>query len=375
MLTALRTLVSGPRSRTRDGALDLDLSYITPTLIATSFPASGPEAFWRNSLADLAVYLHRKHVDRFLVFNLSERHYDGAPLAHRVVELGFPDHHAPPLAVCWTLCLTMHSWLAADPLAVACVHCLAGKGRTGVLISCYLLFSGALFAAPAPGVPTFLLPPPAALAQQALALFAEKRGDSITYASQQRTVRYFARVIHAAIVAENGRLAVGGGGGGGGGGGSSPTPPLPAWELAPEAPLPAASGSSATAKPVHQPPVPVFWDAVLRVRALRNLPLPRVVALRVKRLVFSGLLRRETTAEAHEQQAFVPPRVRITTAPYQGGLTRTLYDSSVEAESVAEGKGGGGRGRMERSQLLWWMGSRWLFYTTLYACCLRAIFC
>jgi hypothetical protein len=42
------------------------------------------------------------------------------------------------------ICKTMDGWLSASPSHVAVVNCLAGKGRTGVIISCYMLFSGFL---------------------------------------------------------------------------------------------------------------------------------------------------------------------------------------------------------------------------------------
>ena len=59
----LRSLVSGSRSRVVDNelGLDLDLSYITPNIIATSFPATGAESFWRNSLHELSVFLETRH--------------------------------------------------------------------------------------------------------------------------------------------------------------------------------------------------------------------------------------------------------------------------------------------------------------------------
>jgi hypothetical protein len=191
----LRSLVSGSRSRTRELGVDLDLTYITPQLIAMSFPALGMEAFYRNRMQDVAHFLNTKHTDKYLVFNLSEREYPTSFFAERCMSLGFPDHHSAPVEVAWHLVLSMHSWLSQDPSHVAVVHCLAGKGRTGVIIACYMLFSGFFFslkaeAAEAAAASHFTLPSPEALADTALRWFASKRGGGCTYPSQIRTVGY-----------------------------------------------------------------------------------------------------------------------------------------------------------------------------------------
>lgn len=183
--TLIKTAVSGRRNRYRDGEFDLDLTYITPRLIAMGYPATALEGVIRNNIQDVSKYLNKGHKDCYMIFNLSERHYDNSLFCHRVVELGFPDHHSPPVEVAWTLCLTMDAWLqasaehvAAVRLLVGClpgylglpatihpepkrstchrsrshphsqVHCLAGKGRTGVICACYMLFSGYFFQKP-----------------------------------------------------------------------------------------------------------------------------------------------------------------------------------------------------------------------------------
>ena len=50
----------------------------------------------------------------------------------------FDDHNPCALAVIEKFCTSVDTYLALHPDNVIAVHCKAGKGRTGTMISCYL---------------------------------------------------------------------------------------------------------------------------------------------------------------------------------------------------------------------------------------------
>lgn len=178
----VREWVSSGRSRLKTSNFNLDLSYITPRLIAMSYPAAGVEGQFRNHIDTVTAFLNERYYTeqhaQYMVYNLSGRAYNYQKFHNQVFDFPFPDHFPPTLTQLFKLCVTLHSWLNADPSHVAVVHCLAGKGRTGTVLAAYMLFAGLH-----------------QTAAEALQAFATARNTGVTMPSQRRYVQYFADAL------------------------------------------------------------------------------------------------------------------------------------------------------------------------------------
>jgi hypothetical protein len=139
----MRKLVSGPR------AADLDMSYITPRILAMALPSTGIDGALRNSRQQVLNYLHQYHSDRYLVFNLCHEQryqYDRSVFSHKgapegAITIPIQDHGVPSLYEIADFCQQALNWLNHDPDNIIVVHCLTGKGRTGLMIACLLIAS------------------------------------------------------------------------------------------------------------------------------------------------------------------------------------------------------------------------------------------
>uniref|UniRef100_A0A672JYB7 Tensin 3 n=1 Tax=Sinocyclocheilus grahami TaxID=75366 RepID=A0A672JYB7_SINGR len=120
---------------------ELDLTYVTERIIAVSFPQDCFEETYLRNLRDVTRMLKSKHSDNYLVINLSERKQELTKMNHKTLDTGWPDFHAPPLDKICSICKAIEDWLNADPLHVVVIHCRGGKGRIGVVISCFVHFT------------------------------------------------------------------------------------------------------------------------------------------------------------------------------------------------------------------------------------------
>lgn len=146
------------------------------------FPASGVESLYRNPKSEVIRFLEYKHKNHYKLWNLcAEKTYETADFHNRVERMPFYDHQAPPIDIMRKFCISVDEWLKQDPSNVAVVHCKAGKGRTGVMICCYMVYCG-LYSNPAEAL-------------QAYAVARTRNVKGVTIPSQIRYVHYFHRVL------------------------------------------------------------------------------------------------------------------------------------------------------------------------------------
>ena len=59
-----------------------------------------------------------------------------------MIDYKWQDHHAPCIDVLFAACDDMFKFIKEDERNIVVVHCKAGKGRTGTIIACLLMYSG-----------------------------------------------------------------------------------------------------------------------------------------------------------------------------------------------------------------------------------------
>lgn len=97
----------------------------------------------------------------------------------------FDDHNAPPFEMILQFCRDVEQWLQQDEKNIAVIHCKAGKGRTGLMISAWMVYSREW--------PT---------AKDALTFYAAMRTynqKGVTIPSQIRYVHYFEESLRTPV--------------------------------------------------------------------------------------------------------------------------------------------------------------------------------
>ncbi|KAK7340597.1 hypothetical protein VNO77_21304 [Canavalia gladiata] len=189
----IRNLVSKQRRRMLIAGYDLDMTYITDRVLAMSFPAERMRAMYRNPLWQVKSVLDMRHEEHYKIYNLCiEESYDPAHFYGRVEAYPFDDNHVPSLEMIKAFCESVDSWLSCDPKNIAVIHCMAGKGRTGLMVCAYLIYCGMS-------------------ADEALQLYADRRttnNEGVSIPSQRRYVAYWESLLAIPRRTENGPVIV-----------------------------------------------------------------------------------------------------------------------------------------------------------------------
>jgi len=167
--------------RYQEDGFDLDLTYITDRIIAMGFPSSKGEAMFRNPLTEVAKFFEKRHAYHYKLYNLcAEKRYDPSRF-NIVAEYPFSARNTPPIKLIQECLTDVENFLAEDPRNTVGINCKAGKGRTGLIICCYLLHSGIC-----------------ASTDEALEYYGRRRtkdGKGVTIASQIRYIRYYEVIL------------------------------------------------------------------------------------------------------------------------------------------------------------------------------------
>ncbi|KAG2392574.1 hypothetical protein C9374_011299 [Naegleria lovaniensis] len=181
-MNKLRSVVSKKKQRYQKEGFDLDLTYISDRVISMGFPSTGAESLYRNPLEEVQSFFQSKHDDHYKIYNLcAEKNYDPSVFSNRVARFPFEDHNAPHFSLVLDFCEDASRYLMEDKRNTCAVHCKAGKGRTGTMVSALMLYLNA-----------------ASSASEATELFGRIRcNDSkgVTIPSQRRYVTYFEECV------------------------------------------------------------------------------------------------------------------------------------------------------------------------------------
>jgi phosphatidylinositol-3,4,5-trisphosphate 3-phosphatase/dual-specificity protein phosphatase PTEN len=127
-LRVLAQIVSKKKVRYQQDGFDLDLTYITPRIIALGAPCEGGEGMYRNPISEVQRFLALKHRDRFRIYDLRAEKgasYDASRFGgtEHAAAFRFFDHNPAPISLICRAVEDMMEWLNRHPENVVAVHC------------------------------------------------------------------------------------------------------------------------------------------------------------------------------------------------------------------------------------------------------------
>jgi len=130
------------KRRFQEDGFDLDLAYVTDTLIGMSVPAVGKTSLYRNPIDEVARFFRARHPNGYMIYNCTtECAYPAEPFGGCVSRVPIEDHHVPTLSTIIAFCRDLEERHTANPDITFAVHCRGGKGRTGLMVCSWLLWT------------------------------------------------------------------------------------------------------------------------------------------------------------------------------------------------------------------------------------------
>ena len=177
----VKALVSKKKNRFCYDGFDLDLTYITTRIIAMGFPSTSIEGLYRNPMEEVQRFFNERHPNHYKIYNLCEEKTYPPDTFPKQGYFPFKDHEAPPLNLMRPFCEDAKNYLDEDEQNVIAVHCKAGKGRTGTLICCLLMYMNVFKTSDE--------------CLQYYGMMRVENGKGVTIPSQIRYVSYFERIL------------------------------------------------------------------------------------------------------------------------------------------------------------------------------------
>eukprot|EP01102_Stenamoeba_stenopodia_P002524 TRINITY_DN12360_c0_g1_i1.p1 TRINITY_DN12360_c0_g1~~TRINITY_DN12360_c0_g1_i1.p1 ORF type:complete len:498 (+),score=102.62 TRINITY_DN12360_c0_g1_i1:32-1495(+) len=180
---AVREIVTSNKQRYVDDEFNLDLAYVTSRVIVMSKPAISLETLFRNNLEEVARFFNTKHPNHYKIVNCcAEYEYPSDKFHGNVWRFPVEDHNCPTLKTILDFCEQAKPFMEESTENVLGIHCKGGKGRSGTMVCCWLLYNGDFITA-----------------EQVMTHFGKKRTDAfkkgkiqgVETASQVRYVRYW----------------------------------------------------------------------------------------------------------------------------------------------------------------------------------------
>lgn len=192
----VRSIILSPKRTTRGKNGTLDLSYITPRLIAAASPTDHVLlSVFRTPLYRLISHMNEQHTagstGYWHVWNLQSEDFSyhlEDNLSENWSFRPFPDHQPPSLILMIKIVTEIDDFLKKNPHNVALVHCHEGKGRSGTICCAYLMFESM-----ARGVKLSAL--------EAIQIFTKKRmrrmfGEGVSSMCQIRYLDYWEKYLN-----------------------------------------------------------------------------------------------------------------------------------------------------------------------------------